>query len=100
MAMDTREKLASEVLACQWLDLAPHHTRDGLLLVRADLDLLVAASALADNRADRIEVWLAVGRMWRCDDAIAADLEARDPRFQFVIVQPWVVAQELVESAS
>ena len=91
----TREKLASEVLACRWPDLRPHHERGGLLLVRQDLDLLDAATALADNRADRVEVWLTIGRLVRCDASAATELAERAPRFQFVIVQPWVVAQEL-----
>jgi hypothetical protein len=98
--MSTRDKLAAEVLAATWRDLRPHHERGGLVLVRQDLDLLDAAVALADDRTDRLQVWLAVGRVVRCDEAAAADLAARSPRFQFVIVQPWVVAQELPDQSS
>ncbi len=96
MSTELRDTLTAEVLACRWPDLEPHHKRDGLVLVRPDLDLIDAAVAVATNRTDRIEVWLAVGRLVRPDaDAVAA-LAERDPRLQFVIVQPWVLAQELV----
>lgn len=94
--MDVRAKLQDEVLACRWADLAKHHERGGLLLVRPDLDLLEVGVALATDRADRVEVWLAVGRLGRPSEEVVSELAARDPRFQFVIVQPWVVAQELV----
>ncbi|MCA9566718.1 MAG: DUF2288 family protein [Myxococcales bacterium] len=93
---DVREKLRAEVLACRWADLEPHHTRGGLLLVRPDLDLLEAGVALATDRTDRVEIWLTVGRLGRPNGPAVADLTARDPRFQVVIVQPWVLAQEIV----
>lgn len=97
--MDLREKLREDVLPCHWEELAEHHERGGLLLVRPDLDLLDAAVALATDRADRVEVWLTVGRLGRPTEAMVGSIMARKPRFQFVIVQPWVVAQEIVPVA-
>lgn len=98
-AMDEpREKLRGEVMACGWDALAPHHARGALLVARPDLDLLDAAAAIADDRRDRVEVWLAVGRLGRPDDALIARWEAGGARFQFAIVQPFVVAQELVRA--
>ncbi len=93
-----REKLRSEVLPCRWSDLRQHQRRGGLLLVRPDLDLLEVGVAMATDRADRVEVWLLTGRLVRPDDALASTFEERDPRFQFIIVQPWVLAQELLEA--
>lgn len=95
MSDELRDKLVSEVLPCGWRDLAPHQKRDGLLLVRHDLDLIEAAMALATDRSDRVGVWLTIGRLGRVDDALAAQHAAKGARYQFVIVQPWVLAQEL-----
>lgn len=93
-----REKLGAEVLGCDWDALAPHHARGALLIARPDLDLLDAAEALATDRRDRVEVWLTVGRLGRPSEALVARWEAAPARFQFVIVQPFVVAQELLEA--
>lgn len=90
-----RDKLRSEVTGCGWGDLAPHHQRGALLVVSPDLDLLDAAEAVATDRRDRVEAWLAVGRLGRAGDALVERWAAGAARFQFVIVQPFVLAQEL-----
>ena len=88
-----RAKITSEILPCDWGALRPHHQREALFLVSPDLDLVEAALAVASNRADRVEAWLTVGRLGRPEAAMAPVLEAG--RFQFVIVQPFVLAQLL-----
>lgn len=92
-----RDKLRAEILGCGWDALAPHHARGAVLIARPDLDLLDAAEALATDRRDRVEIWLTVGRLGRPSDALVARWEAAPARFQFVIVQPFVLAQELLE---
>jgi hypothetical protein len=92
-----REKLASEVLACGWEDLEPHHGRGALLVVSPDLDLVEAAEALAMDRKDRVEVWLTVGRLGRPTEVLVQRWGSGGSRFQFLIVQPFVLAQELPE---
>lgn len=91
--MDDRDL---EILACAWDALAPHHARGALLVARPDLDLRAAAEAIAHDRRDRVEVWLAVGRLGRPADALVERWAAASPRFQFAIVQPFVIAQELL----
>jgi len=93
-----REKLRTEILGCGWDVLAPHHTRGVVLIARPDLDLLDAAEALASDRRDRVEVWLTVGRLGRPADALVSRWDGGPARFQFVIVQPFVLAQELLEA--
>ncbi len=90
---DLRDKITAEVLPCDWAALRPHHARDALFLVSPDLDLVEAAVAVATNRADRVEVWLTVGRLGRPTPEMLDDLVGA--RFQFVIVQPFVLAQLL-----
>jgi hypothetical protein len=90
-----RSKLASEVLACGWAELEPHHERGALLVVGPDLDLVEAAEAIATDRKDRVEVWLTVGRIGRATPSLVSRWGELESRFQFVIVQPFVLAQEL-----
>jgi hypothetical protein len=91
-----RDKITAEILPCDWAALRPHHQRQALFLVSPDLDLVEAALAVAANRADRVEAWLTVGRLGRPQASMADVLKAG--RFQFVIVQPFVLAQLLPSS--
>ena len=96
MAAGVRDKLRSEVLSSYWEDLAPHQARGALLLLAPELDLLDAAEAMAHDDTARVSAWLASGVLRRVSAGEAAQLEAtEDLRFQFVVVQPWVLAQAL-----
>ena len=90
-----RTHLEEEVLATTFSDLAPHFARGALLVARGDLDLVEAAIALAQDDVTRVEAWLADGALTRPTDAQASAWAEASPRFQFLIVQPWVLAQEL-----
>jgi hypothetical protein len=92
-----REKLRAEVMAARWADLVPQFARGALLLVAPAADLLDVAEAIARDDRAQVEALLSAGTLRR-----AADEDARrftelgsQLRFQFVIVQPWVLAQEL-----
>lgn len=91
-----REKIRAEIMAASWADLVYQFARGGLVLVHAELDLLDVATAIAGDDRTRVESWLASGGLWRATerDALAFQ-QAAAARFQFVIVQPWVVAQPL-----
>ncbi len=96
MTDPVREKLRSEVLATGLNELLPHFARGALLLVDPALDLLDAALAIARDDAAQIEAWLGQGKLSRVNDDGARALVSQPTlRFQFVIVQPWVVAQVL-----
>ena len=70
--------------------------RGGLLLLGPRLDLLDVATAVASDERARVESWLASGALWRATEDDARLFQARPAqRFQFVIVQPWVLAQAL-----
>ncbi|MEZ4317716.1 MAG: DUF2288 domain-containing protein [Myxococcota bacterium] len=90
-----REKLVGEVMGCTWADLEPHHERGALLVVSPDLDLVEVAEAVATDGADRVGAWITVGRLGRPTEGLVERWSAGVARFQFVIVQPYVLAQEL-----
>jgi hypothetical protein len=99
-----REKLRGEVLSSYWEDLAPHQARGALLMLSPDVDLLDAAEAMAQDDNARVGRWLETGAMRRVGAAEAERLgtesealgEESELRFQFVVVQPWVLAQALI----
>jgi hypothetical protein len=89
----TREKLNSERAVTDWRSLGPHHEREALFLVTGEVDLVDAAVAIAEDDSAAIAAWLAQGALARpTDDEIAAWSDAPDARFEFLIVQPFVVA--------
>ncbi|HEX6241741.1 MAG TPA: DUF2288 family protein [Polyangiales bacterium] len=96
MESDVRGKLRSEVMSSYWEDLAPHQARGALLLLAPNLDLLEVAEAMAADDSARVASWLKSGQLARVSAAEAEQLErTEDLRFQFVVVQPWVLAQRL-----
>lgn len=88
-------------MASWWEDLAAHQARGALLLADPRLDFLEVAHALAADDHKCVEGWLRDGRLRRAGDADRLAYEANgQARFQIVVVQPWVLAQELVGQPS
>ena len=93
---ELREKLRSEVLPARWPDLLYQFARGGLFLVDPEVDLLDVAEALARDDRARTEQLLEAGALRRASDDDARMLQGSpELRLQFVIVQPWVLAQVL-----
>ena len=92
---DLREKLKSEVMPGSWPELRYQFARGGLLLVRPEQDLLEVAVAVARDDHAEVSRLLSTGVLWRTRDEDARAFEAAAARFQFVIVQPWVLAQAI-----
>jgi len=95
MSNALRDKLKSEVMATDFAALGPHFARGALILVAVDVDLLDVAECVARDQRARVEAWLKAQHIWRASDADAQAAVAGAERFQFVIVQPWVLAQKL-----
>jgi hypothetical protein len=96
VASDIRGRLRTEVMSSYWEDLAPHQARGALLLLAPSVDLLEVAEAMAADDSARVAGWLKGGQLARVTAAEAETLEGtEDLRFQFVVVQPWVLAQRL-----
>jgi hypothetical protein len=91
-----RAKLRSEVLPASWPELLYQFARGGLFVVSPGADLLDVASALAKDERARVEQLIAAGDLRRASDDDARTFQSTPTlRFQFVIVQPWVLAQVL-----
>ena len=96
MSEELREKLKSDVQAAGAPDLLPHHRRDALFMVRADVDILDAAIAIASDDAKTVEALLSAEKLFKPSLAQLSDwCVDLELRFQFVILQPYVLAQAL-----
>ena len=86
-------KLRSEMQETRWDALAIHAERGRLIVVSPQLDLLTAAMAIAEDKKSDVETFLTAGLLRKAGEAEIAAFEQEDnPKFQFVIVQPFVLA--------
>jgi hypothetical protein len=89
-----RAKLHGEVLPASWPELLYQFARGGLFVVAPLADLLDVATAMAKDDRPRVELLLERGVLRRASDDDARLFQGTPGlKFQFVIVQPWVVAQ-------
>lgn len=91
-----RDKLRGEIAAIDAPALLPHHRRGALMILAAEVDLLDTAHAVATDDAKTIAALIDGGMLYKPSLAQLADwcVDA-GLRLQFVIVQPYVLAQPL-----
>jgi len=87
-------KLLGETASISWKELEPFFAKGALLWVEADLDLIEAAQAVAENQAEKVAAWLAEGKVEKLSATRASDLLERDPTLWAVVVSPWILIQE------
>ena len=92
---EVREKLAQEIMEADWLLLDAHYARDAVIIVEDKLELLDAAEAVAKDHIDQIKGWLKEMSMYKPRPDQVVEWEARKTKFKFIIVQPYVLAQQL-----
>jgi hypothetical protein len=96
IAEDLRSKLRSEIASVDATALLPHHRRGALLMLSPDQDLLEVAVAIASDDARAVSALVEKQALSRPTLGQLADwCVAADQRFQFVILQPYVLAQAL-----
>ena len=93
---ELREKLRLEIQVVDAATLLPHQRRDALLMVRSTVDILKVALAIADDEAKKVALLLEEKSVYRPTLGEMADwCVDLDVRFQYVILQPYVLAQAL-----
>ena len=90
----TRDKLADQIGTAPWSLLEVHAQNDHLILVDSSLTILDVALGIAENHTDVVSTWITDGLVGKPTleqwDAFKSD---HVRRFQFVVVQPYVLAQ-------
>ena len=92
------EKLKEEIAETEWESLRPHYGRGGLLIVSLSLDLALVASCFATDKKYAVETWLKEKDIVKASES-DVNLWDKNPlkKFNFLIVQPYVLAQECYE---
>lgn len=98
---DLRAELAEAVDEAEWNWLAPHARRDSVIVVNANLDLLDVAVAIANDNVASVQHWIDESLIAKPSVAQLTDWNTNQTkRFNALIVQPYVLVQELVGEES
>ena len=98
--MSDRESLRANVIKTDAQALLDHHRRGGLLLLAASLDLLDIACAVSSDDAGPVEAAIASGSITRPSLGELANAVVAKHSYQCIIVQPYVLAQQIVDDLS
>lgn len=91
---ELQQRLEAEVMEVEWDALLPHFGRGALVIVAPEVPLVQVAMAVSLDLKDDVAQWMQNGIVSKPSDE-AAKSWARDTRFRFVIVQPFVLAQPI-----
>lgn len=96
---ELREKLKTEIDQADWSMLKPHYEKNAVFLIEADIDLITAGVAVAEDKSQIVSMWLTDKKMYRPTDEQVKSFEADQykKRFNFIIIQPYVLVQ-LIDS--
>ena len=92
------EKLTSEIQNATWAPLEEHLERGGLLIVSNDLDLVEVGVKIATDDVEFVKDQLKLKKLIQpMENQAEAFRNDDDLQFRFIIVQPYVLAQIIIE---
>jgi hypothetical protein len=96
---DLRAELETMVDEAAWEWLMPHAQRDAVVIVTTGLDLVDVGVALASDDVTAVQRWISEQLIYKPTSEQLADWGSdRTHRFNALIVQPYVLVQDLAES--
>ncbi len=94
----TRDQLHEQIEEVEWHWLKPHLDRDALIIVRQTIDLAEAAARIAADDSAIVSAWIAAGHLGKPSAEEIDSFNADSTRcFRMLIIQPWVLIQEVTE---
>lgn len=95
---ELRTKLRSEVHSVAWPALEVFAGKGTLLRVATSLDIVEVGARMAEDDRPQVEEWLLAGLLDRPDAELLARWRSEpQTTFAFLIVQPYVLAQEMLQ---
>ena len=93
---ELRAELAKDLDEAQWEWLIPHVKRDSVLIVAKELNLVDVGIAIASDNLLPVQHWVSEQLIQKPSETQLSDWNS-DPqkRFNTLIVQPYVLIQEL-----
>lgn len=93
---DLKAELAEAIDQAEWNWLAPHAERNSLIVVAPGLSLVDVGAAIAADDVMYVQRWIDEALIYKpSPDQVAAWNTVQDKRFDALIVQPYVLVQEL-----
>jgi hypothetical protein len=94
---DLKTKLKNEIMTAPWVEIRPHWAdRNSVIFVEAELDLVDVGQSIVTDNASQVETWLASHQISRPNESqIEAWDSSPEKSFRFLIVQPYVLIQDL-----
>ncbi|MBW4680957.1 MAG: DUF2288 domain-containing protein [Microcoleus vaginatus WJT46-NPBG5] len=93
---DIRAELQEMLDEAEWNWLQPHADRQALVVVGQELDLIEVGVAIASDNVQSVQHWLGEQLIYKPSAEQVADWNVnRSKRFNTLIVQPFVLVQEL-----
>lgn len=96
--INLQSKLEKELQKTHWQDLHNHALEDRLILVDNQLDLIKAAVEVASDNSQVVSDWMNDNLVRKpSKEEIETWNSNKNLEFQFIIVQPFVLAQSLAQ---
>ena len=97
MGQNLRLELAEMVEPAEWSWLSLHASRDAVVVVDQQLDLVDVGYAIATDDVPRVDRWIAEKLLSKpTAEQLGSWLEADHKRLNALIVQPYVLVQDSV----
>jgi len=96
---ELRAKLISETGKMEWHELERHFARGVVVAVNPGINLIDVAICMANDDKAGIEQWFDAGTVRRAETTDAEAWVKTQPLFWAVVVAPWVVIQEIDDTA-
>lgn len=91
---DLRSKLENEIQQIEWEQLKPHHEREALVMISQELPIVDVALAFAEDDTQKVKKWMSQNLVYKPNPSDMARHPSKK-HFKFIIVQPFVLIQEL-----
>ncbi|MBD2195610.1 MULTISPECIES: DUF2288 domain-containing protein [Calothrix] len=96
---DLRADLTENLDEAEWEWLIPHVKRDAVIVVAQGLDLLDVGVAIASDNIPQVQIWIDEQLITKPSTEQLGEWNSNpQKRFQTLIVQPYVIVQEMVNS--
>ncbi len=93
------ESFKRDLAGVSWRELKIHLQRDAIIIISAEIDLIEAAIAVAEDDKIQVEVWIDAGHLAKpTEKQLGIWEQEEDKPFQMLIVQPFILIQEIVHA--
>ena len=93
---DLKAELAKDLDQAEWEWLIPHVKRDSVLIIAKELNLVDVGIAIASDNLQSVQHWISEQLIQKPSETQLSDWNsAPKKRFNTLIVQPYVLIQEL-----